>query len=104
MDKGGRNRFTGEGARAYADKLREGMERRRLAFTPIDWHSDDTARKGNTVRYGRTTTGGGHSRFLLPEVQPFTKQRGTGSGQSVKMLSMSSRGRGVGTAVSLPEY
>ena len=32
-------RFAGEGVRAYADKLREEMERRRLGFTPIDWPS-----------------------------------------------------------------
>jgi len=32
-------RFAGEGVRAYADKLREEMERRRLNFTPIDWRS-----------------------------------------------------------------
>jgi hypothetical protein len=41
MDKGRRYRFAGDGVRAYAEKLREEMERRRLRFTPIDWHSDD---------------------------------------------------------------
>lgn len=32
-----RYRFMGDGVRAYADKLHEEMERRRLRFTPIDW-------------------------------------------------------------------
>jgi len=31
-------RFVGEHARQYAERLREEMERRRLKFTPIDWH------------------------------------------------------------------
>jgi hypothetical protein len=35
---GGRYRFAGEGVKQYADKLREEMDRRRLRFTPIDWH------------------------------------------------------------------
>jgi hypothetical protein len=35
---GGRYRFAGEGVKQYADKLREEMDRRRLLFTPIDWH------------------------------------------------------------------
>jgi hypothetical protein len=35
---GGRYRFAGESARQYADRLREEMDRRRLQFTPIDWH------------------------------------------------------------------
>ena len=39
MDVGSRYRFAGDGVRAYADKLREEMERRRMRFTPIDWHS-----------------------------------------------------------------
>jgi hypothetical protein len=39
MDAGSRYRFAGDGVRAYADKLREEMERRRMRFTPIDWHS-----------------------------------------------------------------
>ena len=34
---GGRYRFTGDGVKQYADKLREEMERRRLRFTPIEW-------------------------------------------------------------------
>jgi hypothetical protein len=37
LDAGGRYRFAGDGVRAYADKLREEMDRRRLGFTPIDW-------------------------------------------------------------------
>ena len=41
MDKGRRYRFAGDGVRAYAEKLRAEMERRRLRFTPIDWHSGD---------------------------------------------------------------
>jgi hypothetical protein len=35
---GGRYRFVGETARQYAERLREEMDRRRLKFTPIDWH------------------------------------------------------------------
>jgi len=35
---GGRYRFVGEMARQYAERLREEMDRRRLQFTPIDWH------------------------------------------------------------------
>jgi hypothetical protein len=35
---GGRHRLMGEGVKQYAEKLREEMERRRLQFTPIDWH------------------------------------------------------------------
>ena len=34
---GGRYRFTGDGVKQYADKLREELERRRLRFTPIEW-------------------------------------------------------------------
>jgi len=39
LDKqsGGKYNFAGEGVRAYADKLREEMERRRLNVRPIDW-------------------------------------------------------------------
>jgi hypothetical protein len=33
-----RHRFVGEGVKRYADMLREEMDRRRLQFTPIDWH------------------------------------------------------------------
>ena len=33
-------RFAGEGVRAYAEKLREEMDRRRLRYTPIDWPTD----------------------------------------------------------------
>jgi hypothetical protein len=33
----GSYRFAGEGVRAYADKLREKMDKRRLRFMPIDW-------------------------------------------------------------------
>ena len=38
LRSGGRYRFAGEGVKQYADKLREEMDRRRLQFTPIDWH------------------------------------------------------------------
>lgn len=38
MHSGGRYRFAGESARRYAERLREEMDRRRLRFTPIDWH------------------------------------------------------------------
>ncbi|KRR12476.1 hypothetical protein CQ10_39695 [Bradyrhizobium valentinum] len=38
LDAGSRYRFAGDGVRAYAGELREEMERRRLRFTPIDWH------------------------------------------------------------------
>lgn len=41
MDKGSPYRFAGDGVRAYAEKLREEMERRRLRFTPIDWDLGD---------------------------------------------------------------
>ena len=34
----GKYRFAGDGVKQYADKLREEMDRRRLRFTPIDWH------------------------------------------------------------------
>jgi hypothetical protein len=37
LDTGSRYRFAGDGVRAYADKLSEEMDRRRLGFTPIDW-------------------------------------------------------------------
>jgi hypothetical protein len=40
LDGNSRYRFAGEGVRAYAEKLREEMERRRLIFTPIDWLED----------------------------------------------------------------
>jgi len=35
---GGRYRLAGDGVRQYAEKLRDEMERRRLQFSPIDWH------------------------------------------------------------------
>jgi hypothetical protein len=35
---GGKYRFAGDGVKQYADKLRDEMERRRLPFSPIDWH------------------------------------------------------------------
>jgi hypothetical protein len=35
---GGRYRFVGESTRRYAETLREEMDRRRMRFTPIDWH------------------------------------------------------------------
>jgi hypothetical protein len=38
MESGGRYRFAGESMKQYADTLREEMERRRLKFSPIDWH------------------------------------------------------------------
>ncbi|MBR1232868.1 hypothetical protein JQ597_00020 [Bradyrhizobium sp. AUGA SZCCT0177] len=40
LDAGSRYRFAGEGVRAYADKLREEMDRRRLTFMPINWPED----------------------------------------------------------------
>jgi hypothetical protein len=40
LDADSRYRFAGDGVRAYADKLRQEMERRRLRFTPIDWPED----------------------------------------------------------------
>jgi hypothetical protein len=40
LDAGSRYRFSGDGVRAYADKLREEMDRRRLRFMPIDWPVD----------------------------------------------------------------
>jgi hypothetical protein len=39
LDGNSRYRFAGDGVRAYADKLLEEMDRRRLSFTPIDWPS-----------------------------------------------------------------
>ena len=35
---GGKYRFAGDGVKQYAGKLRDEMERRRLRFSPIDWH------------------------------------------------------------------
>jgi len=40
LDAGSQYRFAGEGVRAYADKLREEMERRGLRFKPINWPED----------------------------------------------------------------
>jgi len=40
LDAGSGYRFAGDGVRAYADKLREEMDRRRLSFMPIDWPVD----------------------------------------------------------------
>jgi hypothetical protein len=40
LDGDSRYRFAGDGVRAYADKLRQEMERRRLRFTPINWPED----------------------------------------------------------------
>ena len=34
---GGRYRLVGDGAKRYANLLREELDRRRLRFTPIDW-------------------------------------------------------------------
>jgi hypothetical protein len=38
MRSGGRHRFIGESVKQYADRLREEMDRRRMQFTPINWH------------------------------------------------------------------
>jgi hypothetical protein len=38
LGPGGRYRLAGDGVRQYAEKLRDEMERRRLQFSPIDWH------------------------------------------------------------------
>jgi hypothetical protein len=38
IQSGGRYRFIGESTKQYADTLREEMDRRRMKFTPIDWH------------------------------------------------------------------
>jgi hypothetical protein len=38
MHSGGRYRFVGQSVKQYADTLREEMDRRRIKFTPIDWH------------------------------------------------------------------
>jgi hypothetical protein len=35
---GGKYRFVGDGVKQYADALRDEMERRRLRFSPINWH------------------------------------------------------------------
>lgn len=40
LDGDSRYRFAGQGMRAYAEKLREEMDRRRLRYTPIDWPVD----------------------------------------------------------------
>jgi hypothetical protein len=40
LDGNSRYRFAGQGMRAYAEKLREEMDRRRLRYTPIDWPVD----------------------------------------------------------------
>ena len=37
LDGNSRYRFAGEGVRAYGQKLRDELEKRRLSFTPIDW-------------------------------------------------------------------
>jgi hypothetical protein len=37
LDGHSRYRFAGEGVRAYAEMLREEMDKRRLRYTPIDW-------------------------------------------------------------------
>ena len=34
---GGRYRFAGEGVKQYAERLREEIDRRRLAYSRIDW-------------------------------------------------------------------
>jgi hypothetical protein len=38
MNFGGRYRFAGNSVKQHADNLREEMSRRRLRFSPIDWH------------------------------------------------------------------
>jgi hypothetical protein len=38
IKSGGGYRFIGESVKQYADRLSEEMDRRRLRFTPIDWH------------------------------------------------------------------
>jgi len=38
IQSGGRYRFAGDSAKQYAHRLSEEMDRRRLRFTPIDWH------------------------------------------------------------------
>jgi hypothetical protein len=40
LDAGSLYRFAGDGVRAYADKLREEIDRRQLRFMPIDWPED----------------------------------------------------------------
>jgi hypothetical protein len=40
LHAGSHYRFAGDGVRAYADNLREEMDKRRLKFTPIDWSTD----------------------------------------------------------------
>jgi hypothetical protein len=40
LDAGSHYRFAGDGVRAYADNLREEIDKRRLKFTPIDWSTD----------------------------------------------------------------
>jgi hypothetical protein len=39
LDGNSRYRLAGDGVRAYADKLQEEIERRRLSFRRIDWPS-----------------------------------------------------------------
>lgn len=40
LDGNSKYRFADEGVRAYAEKLREEMDRRRLRYTPIVWPLD----------------------------------------------------------------
>ena len=40
LDGNSRYRFAGEGVRAYAENLREEIDRRRLKYAPIDWPVD----------------------------------------------------------------
>ncbi len=35
---GGQYRLAGEGVKQYAEELRQEMDRRRLQYSPIDWH------------------------------------------------------------------
>jgi hypothetical protein len=40
LDGNSSYRLAGEGVRAYSEKLREEMDRRRLRYAPIDWPMD----------------------------------------------------------------
>ena len=54
-----RYRFAGEGVKAYADKLRDEMDRRRLRFTPIDWPATATDRRSQNRHAGSGSRVGG---------------------------------------------
>jgi hypothetical protein len=38
MQSGKRYRFVGDSTKQYADTICKEMDRRRIKFTPIDWH------------------------------------------------------------------